>query len=474
MALDNCCSLDWLRSPNQVTNDKAFDMINSSIGITGSVGRRGRNEKLDVVAVQTRLNELMGASRPNLVPDGISGPKTRGMIADFQVSVVGFRHPDYRVDPAGRTIVAMNDPASASIWQRMSIPDFPDDPGPSGGGSSEKPKEDPKPATRPTMVPRALVDKEIAATRPGGFLRFADSASPGGFAVVKAGETWLGPEGKRLIIHAMEYETREGGKLKPNGIVTYQQITSDTATAREGVIYRQNREGFVTDILYAGIAHAGKKLKSTQVIIEMEMEFLLAVASANPFVFAADASLKVAEWTAANKDNFPKWAKAISLVLTARKTLKTYAPTLWDKIVDATLFAAWKGTKAAVVMFGADVARNIPEGMAGDTKKATKLAGSILGAIGKNGFNARMTALKLVWTVLSKVAVKALTSVPAAIKITAADKKKAALDLVASLKKAGIALSEGDAKTIVEEVARNADEVNDAIRKLKAGYDAIR
>lgn len=455
-------------------NGKVFDMINSSIGITGSVGRWGKNDQLDVVAVQTRLNELMGGSRTNLVPDGISGRKTRGMIADFQISVVGFRKPDSRVDPAGRTIIAMNDPNSASVWQRMSIPDLPDDNGPSGGGSSEKPKVDPKPATRPTMVPRALTDKEIAATKPGGFLRFADAASPGGFATVKAGETWLAPEGKRLIIHAIEYETREDGKLKPNGIITYQQITSDIATAKEGVIYRQNREGFVTDILYAGIAHAGKKLKSTQVLIEMEMEFLLAVASANPFVFAADVGLKVAEWTAKNKDNFPKWAKAISLVLAARKTLKTYAPTLWDKIVDAALFAAWKGTKAAVAMFGEDVARNIPDAMAGDTKKITKLAGSLLGSIGKSGFNARMTALRLVWTILSTVAMKALTSIPAAVKITAAEKKKAALDLVLSLKKAGVALTEGDAATIVEEVVKNADEVNDAIKKLKAGYDAIR
>ncbi|PVB59595.1 hypothetical protein DCO57_21605 [Labrenzia sp. 011] len=262
--------------------------------------------------------------------------------------------------------------------------------------------------------------------------------------------------------------------LKPNGIITYQQITSDIAKVKEGVIYRQNREGFVTDILYAGTAHVGKRLKSTQVLIEMEMVFLLAVASANPFVFTADVSLKVAEWTAKNKDNFPKWASAISLVLEARKTLKTYAPTLWDKIVDAALFAAWKGTKAAVVMFGEDVARNIPEGMASDKKKIAKLTGSMLGEIGKNGFNARMTALRLVWTILKKVAGGALSSVPAAIKITAADKKKAALDLVASLKPAGVALTEGDAMTIVEEVAKHADEVNDAIKKLKTGYDAIR
>lgn len=97
-------------------------MINSSIGITGSVGRFGKNEQLDVKTVQTRLNALMGGSRKALVVDGRVGSKTIGTIKDFQVSVVRLRRPDGRVDPAKRTISAMNDPQSASIWQRMCIP----------------------------------------------------------------------------------------------------------------------------------------------------------------------------------------------------------------------------------------------------------------------------------------------------------------------------------------------------------------
>lgn len=97
-------------------------MINSSIGITGSVGRFGNNEFLDVKTVQTRLNALMGTSRKELVPDGKVGSKTIGAIKDFQASVVRLRHPDGRVDPANRTINALNDPNSASVWQRMCIP----------------------------------------------------------------------------------------------------------------------------------------------------------------------------------------------------------------------------------------------------------------------------------------------------------------------------------------------------------------
>lgn len=91
--------------------------IISSIYIVGSVGKGGQNRPADVSTVQERLNELMGNSRTHLKVDGLSGPKTKGMIADFQKSVLKFNWPDSRVDPGGKTIAAMNNPTSATIWR---------------------------------------------------------------------------------------------------------------------------------------------------------------------------------------------------------------------------------------------------------------------------------------------------------------------------------------------------------------------
>src|SRR4051812_18798172 len=73
--------------------------ILKSISIVGSVGRGGRNLPADVKTIQARLNELMGTSRQPLAVDGLNGPKTEGMIADFQRAVVKFQWPDARVDP---------------------------------------------------------------------------------------------------------------------------------------------------------------------------------------------------------------------------------------------------------------------------------------------------------------------------------------------------------------------------------------
>lgn len=92
-------------------------VINSTVFVTQSVGQGGRNQMQDVKIVQQRLNELMDAKRVKLDVDGLSGPKTRGMIRDFQRSVLKFGSPDGRVDPNGKTIRAMNDPRSAATWK---------------------------------------------------------------------------------------------------------------------------------------------------------------------------------------------------------------------------------------------------------------------------------------------------------------------------------------------------------------------
>jgi len=111
--------------------------IHHSIYITASVGRRGRNIRADVLTIQKRLNALMQQPRKPLATDGLNGPKTEGVIADFQTSVLNFSRVDRRVDPGGKTISALNDPASESKWARMSIA-----PGTGTGAAAGRPEID--------------------------------------------------------------------------------------------------------------------------------------------------------------------------------------------------------------------------------------------------------------------------------------------------------------------------------------------
>ena len=79
--------------------------------ISASVGRQGRNKRVDVSTVQDLLNEHLksiGRKHP-LIVDGRVGDKTINAIVRFQQRIVGTHNPDGRVDPKGQTIRALNE-----------------------------------------------------------------------------------------------------------------------------------------------------------------------------------------------------------------------------------------------------------------------------------------------------------------------------------------------------------------------------
>lgn len=76
-------------------------------GLSGSVGKGGRNLTADVMLVQRLLNDVppdKGGAQPQLEVDGIVGPLTLGAISKFQ-RTLGFS--DGRVDPGGPTIARL-------------------------------------------------------------------------------------------------------------------------------------------------------------------------------------------------------------------------------------------------------------------------------------------------------------------------------------------------------------------------------
>jgi hypothetical protein len=82
--------------------------------IVKSVGAGGANNKADVRVVQTLLNNFInGLGLPALFVDGDCGEKSVTAIRAFQKQIVGIANPDGRVDPGGRTMVALNGTAPA-------------------------------------------------------------------------------------------------------------------------------------------------------------------------------------------------------------------------------------------------------------------------------------------------------------------------------------------------------------------------
>lgn len=83
-----------------------------TVRISSSVGRNARNRLEDVRVIQDALNRVRpadGGPAPPLQVDGLCYGKTLAAIRTFQQRACGFRWPDERVDPNGKTIGRLRD-----------------------------------------------------------------------------------------------------------------------------------------------------------------------------------------------------------------------------------------------------------------------------------------------------------------------------------------------------------------------------
>lgn len=79
--------------------------------ISASVGKGGVNRKDDSITVQALLNRVpvdQGGPSPRLAVDGLPWQKTITAIKKFQSVQLGFKWPDGRVDPNGKTLEKLN------------------------------------------------------------------------------------------------------------------------------------------------------------------------------------------------------------------------------------------------------------------------------------------------------------------------------------------------------------------------------
>lgn len=93
-----------------------------TLTISAPVGRGGVNLPEDVATVQELLNLSLPADRPRLRVDGNAGARTVTAIEQFQSTVAHLAHPDGRIDPLGRTWIALTHTASPPIRRLIELP----------------------------------------------------------------------------------------------------------------------------------------------------------------------------------------------------------------------------------------------------------------------------------------------------------------------------------------------------------------
>jgi hypothetical protein len=166
-----------------------------------------------------------------------------------------------------------------------------------------------------------------------------------------------------------------------------------------------------------------------------------------------------------NHDNFGKWSKAVCACVGVRTVLKRHAPTLYDKLIDAVLIGAAAGVTESL--------RNIPEAAATDPKVMGRFIGAVIGKLGKKAFSSRLSALSVIWILLSTVATKSLGAMPRAASMSLDERTKTAAAIIDELRRSGVLLTAEDARKIVEEVAAKPHELRASLEQLKAAFQGI-
>lgn len=281
---------------------------------------------------------------------------------------------------------------------------------------------------------------------------------------VRVGGIWGWIEGGK------NYRTHMGKVLvlEASNLQVFFLVTEGTKKNR---IYAQPTTGFIGDIRSYPATKAGLKALGMAKLAVLEVNLILGVVSAVSGVgFVVVLGTDILQFMINNKQNFPKWRGAISAVLRVRKRMKQLAPTLYDRVFDAALLAAWRGVYATLGIAGKELPGNIPDSAANDPKIVGRGLGAIVGKVGKNMLAQRLTVLSVIITLLLQIIMGALKAVPGAVKISVDKRKITAKEIIDSLKKVGVSIRNRDVQAILDEIEKNADGVKALLLDLQKAF----
>ena len=421
--------------------------------LTASVGHGGVNKKQDVMVVEFLLNRSILQIYPpiattgngrmsfeasiTVIPvDGKIDPGVVDAIRNYQRNVLRFKWPDGRIDPGKNTITALT---RSFIAQ--------------GGVVAISPHE----ANR-LMNPKASYNRQHGAVYQTGIYR--------------AGQIYAGLDGSRLVLNISPRETIF--LLLDNAGPGKEMADLNPMRGRIGTAYRQSTAAFLDERDSMFFNDLAKRLQGVKALIELEMAIMLTIYSATsiPAMLLVTGASGV-QFVIKNGDKFPKWASAVSTVLTVRRTLKRYTPKLYEKMCEGLFIGVKRGTLTAIGFAGDDVLANVPDAMVKDPKTVGKLIGALLVSLGKADMAKRLTVFGAVFTLLKTLASKAAGAIPGAIGLTAQEKIRHAQDILVRLRAAGVPMSEEEARAIVDEVERHAREVRTALDDLARAFQSL-
>ncbi len=403
--------------------------------------RRGSRGK-DVDWVQFKLNAIGQSAQAKLGPDGIFGLKTDARVKEFQQK--NMLKADGIVGPNTMAkLKAANIDYGPALPQNFDPKQPPSgDAAVEGAGAGFAPTTSPEESTESPgspNAPRQLTRNDIKD------LNFKSPYywEAGAFGTAKAGNIFLGFDGRRLIYEVLE------------GAVVY--LVVNGKPDKVGKFFAQTKKGFINDVENYPISSGAKAAGGMKTLAEFEAAVLMGMAcTINWTGFIVITGVDLLRFAVTHGPQFNNYKRAFEAVMKAQTVLKTHAPTLYEKLVKKILVS---------------VGSNIPSSAVNDPEIIGKMIGTMIVKFGKAGTASRLGALGYVFTMLWDLAVAAVKSVPGAGVKSA---EQIAEEIVIEMRKEGLNISPADAKQIVAEIQRNPRAVEQALNQLNQAFSVIR
>jgi hypothetical protein len=274
------------------------------------------------------------------------------------------------------------------------------------------------------------------------------------WGTVESGQTWLATDGKRSVISA-------------DSMTVIYVLTGATQPVRNNRFFIQSSTGFRGEVTTYPMIEAARRAAPMARLAELEMQVMIGIFAASSGVgLATVIGTDIVDFCIKNQDDFGKWGKALAACVAVREVLKRHAPTLYDRLIEGVLVAAGAGVLESL--------RNVPAAAGNDPKLIGRFIGALVGKLGKKALSSRLSALSVIWILLSTAATKSLSAVPRALRMSLDERAKAAEAIITELRRSGVTISAEDARKIVEEVAAKADEIRASLDQLKSAFEGIR
>ncbi len=272
---------------------------------------------------------------------------------------------------------------------------------------------------------------------------------------LSVGETWLSHIGKRTIADVW------------TGVNAIVFLLENPMSPYHNKLIIQKTEEFKDDLVTYHFDDLYKRTEPIFKLVEAEVYFFLGVISTiNLPAFVAVTGLTLTHWAYTNREWLAKVDDAIRISCEVRRYMLANTPTLYDKLIDATLHHLWTNVP--------NIVGNVPEAIVSDPKLAGGGSGVILGHLTLFVAKGRFGAVALVAKILLAIAVKAIQAAPGAVVLTAQERAQYGLEIVTNLRQQGVEVSDADAQLIIDEVLANPEEVQSQLRKLYDAFEAIK